>query len=71
MAIASPCTKVCTIDPRSQLCRGCGRTLDEIARWLSLSDSERGRIMADLPARFEANGLSPRSPLNNDVSEES
>jgi uncharacterized protein len=59
MAIASPCTKVCTIDPRSQLCRGCGRTLDEIARWLSLSDSERGRIMADLPTRLAANGLGP------------
>jgi predicted Fe-S protein YdhL (DUF1289 family) len=59
MAIASPCTKVCTIDPRSQLCRGCGRTLDEIARWMSLGDSERARIMADLPARLAANGLGP------------
>ena len=57
MAIASPCTKVCTIDPRSQLCRGCGRTLDEIARWVSLGDSERARIMAELPARLAANGL--------------
>ena len=59
MAIASPCTKVCTIEPRSQLCRGCGRTLDEIARWISLGDSERARIMADLPARLAANGLGP------------
>jgi predicted Fe-S protein YdhL (DUF1289 family) len=57
MAIASPCTKVCTIDPRSQLCRGCGRTLEEIARWVSLGDSERQRIMEDLPARLAANGL--------------
>jgi hypothetical protein len=59
MAIASPCTKVCTIDPRSQLCRGCGRTLDEIARWMSLGDSERARIMAELPARLEASALGP------------
>jgi len=57
MAIASPCTKVCTIDPRSQLCRGCGRTLDEIARWMSLGDGERERIMAELPVRLAANGL--------------
>jgi len=57
MAIASPCTKVCPFDPRSQLCRGCGRTLDEIARWMSLGETERERIMADLPARLEANGL--------------
>jgi hypothetical protein len=57
MPIASPCTKVCTIDPRSQLCRGCGRTLDEIARWMSLGDGERRRITAELPQRLEANGL--------------
>lgn len=57
MAIASPCTKVCTIDPRSQLCRGCGRTLDEIARWTSLGEGERQRIMAELPGRLVANGL--------------
>jgi len=55
--IASPCTKVCTIDPRSGLCHGCGRTLDEIARWVSLSDSDRGRIMAELPVRLATNGL--------------
>jgi predicted Fe-S protein YdhL (DUF1289 family) len=55
--IASPCTTVCTIDPRSGLCHGCGRTLDEIARWASLSDSDRSRIMAELPARLGANGL--------------
>jgi predicted Fe-S protein YdhL (DUF1289 family) len=57
MAIASPCNKICTIDPRSGLCRGCGRTLDEIARWMSLGESERCRIMAELPLRLEANGL--------------
>jgi len=59
MAIASPCTKVCTVDPRSQLCCGCGRTLDEIARWASFSDAERSRIMAELPHRLAAHGLDP------------
>jgi predicted Fe-S protein YdhL (DUF1289 family) len=59
MAIATPCTKVCTIDPRSQLCRGCGRTVDEIARWMSLGEDERARVMAELPARLAANGLGP------------
>jgi predicted Fe-S protein YdhL (DUF1289 family) len=49
--ISSPCTKVCTIDPRSRLCLGCGRTLTEIAQWASLSESERLRIMAELPGR--------------------
>lgn len=57
--IASPCTKVCTIDPVSALCRGCGRRLEEIARWASLTDSERVRIMAELPQRLAASGLAP------------
>jgi predicted Fe-S protein YdhL (DUF1289 family) len=57
MAIASPCTKVCTIDPRSRLCLGCGRTLDEIARWTSFSESERNRIMSELPQRRAAHGI--------------
>jgi predicted Fe-S protein YdhL (DUF1289 family) len=49
--ISSPCTKVCTIDPRSKLCLGCGRTLTEIAQWASLGEPERHRIMAQLAAR--------------------
>jgi predicted Fe-S protein YdhL (DUF1289 family) len=59
MPIASPCTKVCTIDPLSGLCRGCGRRLEEIARWMSLTEGERTRIMADLPLRLAASGLRP------------
>jgi uncharacterized protein len=57
MPIASPCNKVCTIDPRSGLCHGCGRTLTEIAQWGALSDSERERIMAELPQRLGAGTL--------------
>jgi predicted Fe-S protein YdhL (DUF1289 family) len=53
MSISSPCTKVCTIDPRTGLCGGCGRTLDEIAQWGSLSEAERRRVMAELPQRRE------------------
>ena len=57
MPISSPCTKVCTIDPRSGLCHGCGRTLGEIAQWGSMNESERLRIMADLPRRMDAKGI--------------
>jgi uncharacterized protein len=39
------------MDPSRGLCLGCGRTLDEIARWAQMSDAERERIMAELPAR--------------------
>jgi hypothetical protein len=49
--IESPCTKICTLDTPSGLCFGCGRTIDEIARWAAMSGAERTRIMAELPAR--------------------
>ena len=51
MSIQTPCTKVCTIDPVSRLCVGCGRTLDEIAQWSALTEGERVRLMAELPRR--------------------
>jgi uncharacterized protein len=49
--IESPCTNICTLDARSGLCLGCGRTVDEIARWAAMSTDDRARIMAELPAR--------------------
>jgi hypothetical protein len=50
--IESPCIKVCTMDAASGFCTGCGRTLDEIARWSSMSDLERGHIMQQLKQRL-------------------
>jgi predicted Fe-S protein YdhL (DUF1289 family) len=50
-AIASPCVNVCRIDAATRLCRGCARTIDEIASWTALTDAERDRILADLPGR--------------------
>jgi len=44
----TPCVKVCTLDARSGVCLGCGRTLDQIARWASMSEAERARVMAEL-----------------------
>ncbi len=31
--LPSPCVSVCSMDPDSGLCRGCFRTLEEIADW--------------------------------------
>jgi uncharacterized protein len=50
-AIVSPCINVCTMNPVTGLCAGCGRTLDEIARWAAMSDAERAALMAELPER--------------------
>jgi predicted Fe-S protein YdhL (DUF1289 family) len=49
----SPCIKVCVIDPATRLCKGCGRSLDEIARWGSMSEAERAYIMAGLSERMQ------------------
>ncbi len=50
--IESPCNKICTLDAASGRCLGCGRSVDEIARWATMSAAERARIMAELPARL-------------------
>jgi hypothetical protein len=39
------------MDPERGVCLGCARTLEEIARWGSMSDEERERVMAELPQR--------------------
>jgi len=50
--IETPCTKICTMDSRTRLCLGCGRTIDEIARWGTMGAAERQRLMQELPARI-------------------
>ncbi|WP_204165431.1 DUF1289 domain-containing protein [Methylobacterium sp. 17Sr1-1] len=54
MPASSPCIRLCVLDPVTGLCEGCGRTGAEIAAWGSLSEPERLRIMAGLPARLAA-----------------
>jgi predicted Fe-S protein YdhL (DUF1289 family) len=52
--IESPCVKICTLDARSGLCLGCGRSVDEIARWTAMSAAERDRVTSELPWRLAA-----------------
>jgi len=47
----TPCIKVCDIDRTTNTCRGCARTLAEIATWGRMTSMERRRIMNELPAR--------------------
>ena len=50
----SPCIKVCFVDPERQICVGCFRTMEELARWTRYSDDERAAIGDQLPARRDA-----------------
>ena len=61
-AIQTPCEKICIVDDASGLCRGCGRSLTEIAGWSRYSDAERARVMAELPERLAAMGAEPSQP---------
>jgi predicted Fe-S protein YdhL (DUF1289 family) len=57
--IESPCVKICTLDARSGLCLGCGRTVDEIAHWITMSAAERVRIIGELPGRLAGSRPEP------------
>ena len=50
-AVASPCSNVCRIDPRTGWCDGCLRTLDEIAAWATMSDDDKRAVWDALARR--------------------
>jgi uncharacterized protein len=51
---ATPCVKICVVDPVSGLCIGCGRTIAEISLWPEMSEGERRAVMASLSGRMQA-----------------
>ncbi|MBB3560262.1 hypothetical protein FHX06_001573 [Rhizobium sp. BK512] len=59
----TPCIRICSLDPLTGLCAGCGRTTDEIAGWMRFSDEERETIMNSLPARLAAHVPESAKPL--------
>jgi predicted Fe-S protein YdhL (DUF1289 family) len=44
MNISSPCINVCKL--ANEICIGCFRTTDEIARWTQMSDREKSMVNA-------------------------
>ena len=55
--LPSPCVSVCEMDGVTGLCKGCFRTLEEIAGWSGFSDEQRLQVIARLRER---RGLPPR-----------
>jgi uncharacterized protein len=49
--VASPCVSVCVMDEASGLCKGCWRTLDEIAVWTLLDEPEKRDVWLALRQR--------------------
>ena len=54
----TPCIGVCTIDPDTEVCQGCLRTLEEIAGWGEMTQRERLAIMRELPGRADGGDAS-------------
>lgn len=50
--VPSPCTSVCRMDPVTDWCQGCWRTLDEIAAWGSLPEDGRRAVWARIESRL-------------------
>jgi uncharacterized protein len=56
-SVPSPCISVCKMDSKQGLCVGCGRTLDEIARWGGMSESEKRGVWQAIDGRRVAGGF--------------
>lgn len=49
--VESPCIQICVIHPKTRLCTGCLRSIDEISAWSKMTPEARHLIMNELPAR--------------------
>lgn len=56
--VSSPCVEVCDLDYANKICRGCHRTLDEIAAWGNCNDDEKNRILNNVEERKKHAALS-------------
>jgi predicted Fe-S protein YdhL (DUF1289 family) len=52
--VPSPCVKVCQLDPATNTCLGCLRTLQEIADWLEMTEQEKDSVIARIESRQQA-----------------
>ncbi len=50
----SPCLGICLMDPATRICRGCLRTIAEIAGWYESSPADKRAILDRLAARRAA-----------------
>jgi len=64
---ASACVGVCKLDPATDLCRGCQRTLDEIAGWTAFSTAEKLAVLEQLGNRQVRSGEKFSVEKNTDL----
>ncbi|HKQ30802.1 MAG TPA: DUF1289 domain-containing protein [Burkholderiales bacterium] len=47
----SPCNRHCTLNPDTNICMGCYRTLEEILGWAKYKPQEKQAVLDKLPDR--------------------
>ncbi|MDQ8023047.1 MAG: DUF1289 domain-containing protein [Moraxellaceae bacterium] len=40
----SPCVSICSTATFDEICRGCGRTIDEVAQWVTYTPEQKAAI---------------------------
>lgn len=49
--VQSPCIKTCTLDPKTGLCLGCYRNMEEIINWMVYDQKEKQEILNRIEIR--------------------
>ena len=49
--IKSPCKKICQLDMKTGLCKGCLRNQSEISGWITMSEVEKKNVLKKLILR--------------------
>ena len=58
--LCSPCISVCVVDEPTGSCKGCWRTMDEIAEWPRMMRQQRIEVLERLAERRGAGSLTDR-----------
>lgn len=49
--IPSPCIFVCKINPQTNLCSGCYRTVEEIRGWIKFTEPKKAKVLTAIDER--------------------
>lgn len=50
--VPSPCVSICRMNPSTELCEGCFRTLDEIALWSRMEEASKREVWKQIGERI-------------------
>jgi uncharacterized protein len=68
--VPSPCVSVCRVDPATQWCEGCFRTLEEIVAWSQMEDDGKREVWRVIGQRALASRVALTPALSQREREE-